>query len=281
MAAPVHPYSDYGVALRTLKSARGWLSILLVVCVVAQFIGFGLMYSTQQPYEGLKAQLTKTKADELREKPGMREVMIFLNKSLGLDSEQSWFPQTAQSRKLNIRSQWDATYTMTVPVTQVLGLVAALSQSIIVFLTLLLILMAHAPGVAQVTRSLIWTVLLTFLIFPWQFVFTQGFPIPGIFWGYQEMLSFIGPHVVAGEQAVHGYEKFLVVARFILWPLLALFVLLITSERFRAGVMLAIGHPLQSIMQPPGVRGGGPAARADLAAKTRRDEGARRTTLGI
>ncbi|MEI8194782.1 MAG: hypothetical protein WCI73_02620 [Phycisphaerae bacterium] len=251
MAAPVHPYSDYGVALRTLKSARGWLSILLVICVITQFIGFGLMYGTQQPYEGLKARLTKTNADELREKPGMREVMTFLNKAFGVDSDQSWFPQTAQSRKLNIRSQWDATYTMVVPVTQVLGLVAASSQAIIVFLTLLLILMAHAPGVAQVTRSLIWTVLLTFLVFPWQFVFTQGFPIPGILWGYHEMLSFIGPHVAAGEQVVHGYEKFLVVARFILWPLLAMFILLITSERFRAGVMLAIGHPLQSMMQAP------------------------------
>ena len=35
----------------------------------------------------------------------------------------------------------------------------------------------------------------------------------------------------------------------------SLLALLITAERFRAGVMIAIGHPLQSILQP---RGTGP-----------------------
>jgi hypothetical protein len=259
MASPVHPYSDYGVALRTLKAARGWLGYLMLACVIVQFVGFGLMYGTQQPYERLKAEYTKTNADVLKER------MLPVLEAWGVvppgskDRAQDWFPRTAQSRQLNIRTQWDATYTMAVPVTQALGLMAATSQTIIVFLTLLVILMAHAPGVAQVTRSLIWTVLLAFMVFPWQSVFTQGFPIPGIFWGYQEMTAFIGPHVVAGEQ-IYGYQRFLVVARFILWPLLALLVLLITSERFRSGIMLAIGHPLQSMMQAPG--GGGAGAKA-------------------
>lgn len=248
MAAPVHPYSDYGVALRTLRAARGWLGLLLLLCVMAQFLGFGLMYGTQQPYESLKAQYAKTNADVLRE----RAIPVLENWGLiapgSSQHAEDWFPQTPQSRKLNIRKQWDLTYTMIVPVTQVLGLVAATAQFIIIFLTLLVVLVAQAPGVAQMTRSLIWTVLLSFMAFPWQFVFTQGFPIPGIFWGYHEMLSTIAPHVVAGEH-VYGYQKLLVLLRFIGLPLLGLLVLLITSERFRAGIQLAIGHPLQSIMQ--------------------------------
>lgn len=259
MAAPVHPYSDYGVALRTLKSARGWLSILMLVCVIAQFIGFGLMFGTQQPYERLKAEYTRTNADVLREKalPALKELGL-LPADTDVNNED-WFPRTKQSRQLNIRKQWDATYTMTVPLTQVLGMLAATSQIIIVFLTLLLVLIARAPGVSQVTRSLIWTVLLSFIVFPWQYVFTQGFPVPGIFWGYREMLAYIAPLVV-GDDSVLLYQKFLVIVRFIVWPLIALLILLINSECFRAGVMLAIGHPLQSMMGGPSGSSGSPSS---------------------
>ena len=41
------------------------------------------------------------------------------------------------------------------------------------------------------------------------------------------------------------YHQFLVFGRFILWPAVGLLVLLITSQRFRAGIQLAIGHPLR------------------------------------
>jgi hypothetical protein len=110
--------------------------------------------------------------------------------------------------------------------------------------------MAQAPGIAQMTRSLIWSVLLLFMFLPWQFVFTRDFPIPGVIYSYNELLERIGP-VVAGEN-VYGFQVWLVYGRFMLWPVVGLFVLLITSERYRAGVMIAIGHPLQSILQPRG-----------------------------
>ncbi len=54
MPSPVHPYSDYGVALRTLRSARSWLAWLLAFCVVTQMVGFTLMRYTQQPYKSMK-----------------------------------------------------------------------------------------------------------------------------------------------------------------------------------------------------------------------------------
>lgn len=258
MASPLHPYSDYGVALRTLKSARGWLMLLLLLCVITQLVGFGLMYGTGQPYKFRKAQRVDTRYEVLK-----REFQRWLyegahgsaTQQADMLTDDSWFESTPQSQRLNVHEQWDATYTMVVPVTQTLGLMAAVSQVIIVFVALLLVLVAQAPGVAQVTRSLIWATLLLFMVLPWQY-FARSYPIPGILFGYDELKRFIEPSVVGDK--VPGYQVFLLYARFVIWPLLAMLVLLITSERFRAGTMLAIGHPLQSMMGgrvTPGISG--------------------------
>ncbi len=106
---------------------------------------------------------------------------------------------------------------------------------------------------AQLTRSLIWSILLVFMFLPWQY-FARDFPIPGVIYSYNELLRLIEPHVMG--EVVPRFQVFLLYGRFIVWPLIGLFALLITAERFRAGIMIAIGHPLQSILQP---RGGGAA----------------------
>jgi hypothetical protein len=258
--SPVNPYSDYGVALRTLKSARSWLGFMLFACVVAQIIGFSLMWYTQQPYEGMKGQWRKQAASSTWEDvrawlAAATRPALSATTAPAAVSGDVFFPGTPQSRRLNIRNQWDTAYTMLVPVTQLAGLIAVSSQAIIVFVTLLVVLVAQAPGVAQMTRSLIWSVLLLFMFLPWQY-FARDFPIPGVIYSYSELLRLIGPHV-AGDR-VYGFEVWLVYGRFMAWPLVGLLVLLITSERYRAGVMIAIGHPLQSILQPRGVAPGMP-----------------------
>jgi len=247
MPAPVHPYSDYGIALRTLRAARGWLAFLLFAAILTQLIGFALVYYSQQPYEGMKAQSTKVRTvyDVYREREMARTTTQPENAAATQD--EVFFPGTPTSQQLNIRKQWDFTYTVVVPLTQILGLLAVSSQSIVVFITLLLILISGAPGVANTTRALIWSVLLVFMVMPWQY-FARDFPIPGVLYGYNEMLNYIAP-LVAPDRAPTRWQGMLIVARFIIWPMITLLALLITSERFRAGLMLAIGHPLQSLMQ--------------------------------
>ncbi|HUO10595.1 MAG TPA: hypothetical protein VM008_19995 [Phycisphaerae bacterium] len=233
MPSPVHPYSDYGVALRTLRSARGWLGFLLLACVIMQFVGFALMCWTQQPYKNMRPE-------KVGSTPAATSPVVAVE-------EDPFYPGSVQSRQLNVRNQWDTIYTMAVPVTQLAALIAVASQSIVVFITLLVVLVAQAPGVAQITKGLIWSILLLFMFLPWQY-FARDFPIPGVIYSYKELLRLIEPHVT-GEH-VARFQIFLLYGRFVAWPLIGLFVLLITSERFRAGIMIAIGHPLQSILQP-------------------------------
>ena len=253
MPSPVHPYSDYGVALRTLKSARSWLGFMLFICVLAQFIGFALMWWTPQPYEGMKGQWRPVPS------PIARSLDDFLARLTAATQPPTapakapppevFYPGTDESRRLNVRNQWATVYTMSIPVTQLSGLIAVSSQAIIVFVTLLVVLVAQAPGVAQITRSLIWSVLLLFMFLPWQY-FARDFPIPGVIYSYAELLQRIGPHV-AGDK-VYPFELWMIYARFLVWPCFGLLALIITAERFRAGIMIAIGHPLQSMLQPRG-----------------------------
>lgn len=256
MPSPVHPYSDYGVALRTLRSARSWLALMLFLCVAAQFIGFTLMWWTPQPYEGMRPVR--------RPPPTVVNISRIIDEVRGSltntthpaasaapeRTDQALFPGTGQDLPLNVRQQWVMVYTMSVAVTQLAALIAISSQSIIIFVTLLVVLIAQAPGIAHITRSFIWSVLVLFMFLPWQY-FARDFPIPGIIYGYPELVNFIAPLVAPlPHEKIYGFQIWMVYGRFLVWPLIGLLALLITGERFRAGIMIAIGHPLQSMFQP-------------------------------
>jgi hypothetical protein len=266
MSAPVHPYGDYGVALRTLRSGRNFLGYVLFFSVMLQVVGFILMRFTTQPYragnpvtlvshvdhQGAMSITGSAAHDGMR--PGAPTNLDFFpgaspdGQSIENYQSNRLVMGEKAGRRLNLRRQWRESYYLIAPITQLLGLLASGSQAIIIFITLLVILVAQAPGVANMTRSLIWSVILLFMVFPWQYVL-PGFPIPGVLYGWHELhntlaLAFLPPpgHGISFDQRI------LIVARYVLWPVLALVVMLVTAERFRAGVRLAIGHPLQSMM---------------------------------
>ena len=262
MASPLHPFGDYGTALQNLRGARNTLGYLLFFCVLLQIIGFFLMRFTTQPYTGGNVvTLVSTVPQQPSAAAGLSSgaPLELPGDAAGPStaagdgtvenfSGAGWLTQSAGGRKLNLRPQWTAAYYMLAPVTQLLGLLAAASQAIIIFVCLLVVLVAQAPGVAHLSRSLIWSVILIFLVLPWQYVLPQ-FPIPGILYGWHELhttltLSFLPPP----GHGISFARRALIVARYVLWPVVGLVVMLVTAERFRAGTRLAIGHPLQSIL---------------------------------
>jgi hypothetical protein len=260
--SPVHPYSDYGVALRTLRAARSWMGLMVIVCVVVQFVGFALMWWTPQPYDGMKAQWKPAPTALSR---SLEQFHTWITGTPVATTPAQKFPEgltpaADANRVLNVREQWAMTYTICASLTQIAGLIAVSSQSLLVFLTLLLVLVAQAPGVAQLTRSLIWSVVLLFMFLPWQYV-ARDFPIPGVIYSYAELVRRLGPLVV-GDQGISPFYEWMAYARFIAWPLLGLLGLIVTAERYRAGVMIAIGHPLQSMMQPRSAAAPAPLAGA-------------------
>lgn len=265
MSAPVHPYGDYGVALRTLRSGRNFLGYVLFFSVMLQVVGFILMRFTTQPYRASTPVIVvhhlprhRSALSNSNRHPVLRAGLPESLQGFAASGTEGQSIENYQSdrmvlgekagRRLNLRRQWRESYYLIAPITQLLGLLASGSQAIIIFVTLLVILVAQAPGVANMTRSFIWSVILLFMVFPWQYVL-PGFPIPGVLYGWHELhstlaLAFLPPpgHGISFDQRI------LIVGRYVLWPVLALVVMLVTAERFRAGVRLAIGHPLQSMM---------------------------------
>jgi hypothetical protein len=242
--------------LRTLRAARSWLAVAVVVCVIVQFVGFALMWWTPQPYKEMKARWVAPQTSISRSLEQFRTWITGAPPATTPRLPEGLTPAVDANRVLNVREQWALTYTICASLTQIAGLIAVSSQSLLVFLTLLVVLVAQAPGVAQLTRSLIWSVVLLFMFLPWQYV-ARDFPIPGVIYSYGELVRRIGPLVV-GEPGLSPFYEWAAYARFIGWPVLGVLALIVTGERYRAGVMIAIGHPLQSILQPRSAAPQGP-----------------------
>ena len=258
MSAPVHPYSDYGVALRTLRSGRNMLGVLLFVCVMLQIFGFFMMRFTTQPYIGsqIVAQRYPSRSRVHQVEPDRVHVARVGDEGKMTPSRQvvenymprKWSAILQQSRRLNLRRQWKIAYYLAVPVTQLLGVLASASQAVLIFVTLLVMLVSGAPGIAHVTRSFFWSVVLLFIVIPWQYVL-PGFPIPGILYGWHELIRTLDlSFLPAPGHGIPAAQRALIVARYVMWPVVGLVVMLVTAERFRAGTRLAIGHPLQSLL---------------------------------
>ena len=88
---------------------------MLISCLIAQFIGFSLMWWTPQPYEGLKGR--------------WRAVWPTATQTAKSQPAEPMFGGTDETRRLNVRDQWAMTYTMAVPLTQLASLVAVFSQT--------------------------------------------------------------------------------------------------------------------------------------------------------
>jgi hypothetical protein len=265
MVDPVNPYGEYGVALRALSTGRNALGVLLFICVLVQVFGFLLARFTTQPYAGNNPVVAVNPAAETVSPVPAKEPAVTTVSGVSVVQENPvqnqwgggqtlenygatrWLTDS-QGRKLNLRSQWAATYYLAAPATQQTGMIAAMLQVILIFLTWILILAARAPGAAHMTRSLISSVLLLFFVMPWQNLL-PGFPIPGVLYSSNELINtltvvFLPPPGLG----INFDQRLLIVVRYVVWPVIALVVMLMTAERFRAGIRLAIGHPLQSMM---------------------------------
>ena len=112
-------------------------------------------------------------------------------------------------------------------------------------------------GVSKVTSSFLWTLVLILFLFPWQSVLispvnvgnvvnTSGsggyeFKIPGVIYTWEELSH---PVLGAGFDPARLQPQvvYLRWARFVLWPAIAMIVLLIVQAKSSRGLRLALGE---------------------------------------
>jgi len=119
-----------------------------------------------------------------------------------------------------------------------LGIVFVLVLAADLMLMVLIMIMARSLGVARVTSAFLWCVVLGVMIFPWEaFLYFPGigdndFRIPGVLYVWSEVLT---DAKFTGNVALKW-------ARFVGFPILALFILMAVHFKSRRGLRQALGE---------------------------------------
>jgi hypothetical protein len=155
-----------------------------------------------------------------------------------------------------------------IPVANFLGILFAVLLSVVLFLIVMIMLVGRLIGVAGVTSGFVWSVLLLLLLFPWQaFLISEGrspsayaaapgrstysyeylaeqpaFKVPGVLYTYPELRD--------EANFDHNWKEPEVIlkwARFLVFPLVTLLILMMVQAKSSRGLRLALGESEVSV----------------------------------
>ncbi len=126
-------------------------------------------------------------------------------------------------------------------VTDFLGILFALLLSVVLLLIVNIMLVGRLIGVARVTSAFIWSVLLILLLFPWQAFlnsqnFTEEWKVPGVLYTWSELVTF------ARFSTTDRYYVFIKWTRFVVLPIVTVFILLTIQIKSSRGMRQALGE---------------------------------------
>lgn len=129
------------------------------------------------------------------------------------------------------------------------GLVFSILLSITLGFTTLVMLNGRTVGVSREVSAFFWSLVLLLLLVPWQGILNHPglangpFHLPGVLYTWSELYN-------NGASFEEGRPDWLGWVRFIVWPVVALLILLIVHSKARRGVKEALGEDL-AIMDEP------------------------------
>jgi hypothetical protein len=138
----------------------------------------------------------------------------------------------------------------TLGLTMFVGFAASVLLSVLLLLLVKIMLVGRAIGVGPVTSAFVWSLVLLLLLFPWQaFLGTslevRDFVVPGVLYTWDEL--------VAGAKFADDFGNFNAAAatilkwsRFVVFPLVAVVLLLVIQVRSNRGLKLAVSEPRAS-----------------------------------
>ena len=129
------------------------------------------------------------------------------------------------------------------------GLVFSILMSLTLCFTTLVMLNGRTVGVSREVSAFFWSLVLLLLLMPWQGILNHPalangpFHLPGVLYTWSELYE-------NGHRFQEGRPEWLGWVRFVVWPVVALLVLLIVQFKARRGVKEALGEDL-AIMDEP------------------------------
>ncbi len=127
-------------------------------------------------------------------------------------------------------------------VTTFLGTVLPVLLSLVLLLVVNIMLVGRLIGVARVTSAYLWCLVLALLLFPWQAFlgkvtfYSADFRIPGVLYTWDELASQARFAASQPEVAILKWS------RFVVFPLIALVILMMVQAKSNRGMRQAMGQ---------------------------------------
>lgn len=206
---PLATAADYADAMLSLRRAKNWTFLLLLLCLLGQLAIFFLVH-----YGVVNLNAADSTGASSKAVAGG----VILRYLVGL--------------------------------TDFGGIVLAALLSVDLLLITLIMVVGRLIGVGRLSSALIWSVILGVLIFPWQAFLnwqwlTEGFRLPGALYTWAELAA---PRVIQPQDM---YNAALMWARFVVFPLVTLLILLVVQARSTRGLRMALGESeLDAVVEP-------------------------------
>lgn len=192
--------ADYADALASLRRAKNWVFLLLLLCLLGQAAIFLLVhYGVLKPYAASATGGAATAGTSV----------ALLRYLVGL--------------------------------TDFVGIILAALLFVDLLLITLIMVVGRLVGVGRLSSALIWSVVLGVFLFPWQAFLnwqwlSEGLQLPGVLFTWYELIA---PRV---HQPQDFRVSLLLWGRFIIYPLVAILVLLVIQARGTRGLRMALGE---------------------------------------
>jgi hypothetical protein len=218
--SPIAIAADYADAMMAARRAKNWLFLLLLLTLLGQVAIF-LVLRFHPNLMGTLAGATESAA------PATQPVSLSVPRLL------EWL----------------------VSLTSFLGIVFALVLAVVQLLIVMIMLVGRLIGVSRVTSAFIWSLILIALLFPWQSMLTSPitpslgvqaspnteFKLPGVLYTWGEVT-----HPTLGAtfdtSQMRTTQMVLRWARFVVWPAVALILLLVIQGKSSRGLRMALGE---------------------------------------
>lgn len=209
-----------------LTTARSWRNLCFLILLLVLLGQLGLFF-TARLTEYLPVQGAGPDAGQVQ-----------VTADVGEPTTQ---PSDDDDRLLNISAEIEDDWVyMALYVTLWAGLVFAILMSLTLAFTTLVMLNGRTVGVASEVGAFFWSLVLLLLLIPWQSILNHPtlaggpFHLPGVLYTWEELY--------ANARFENGdWVQWL---RFVVWPVVALLVLLSVQGKARRGVKEALGEDL-------------------------------------
>lgn len=232
----------YHDALSTARFWRNLCFLILLLVLAGQLALFFVARYTQDiiPVQGSQAEngqvelpsgVERTESTELETRPAG-----------GVETEEETELEVTRSR-VEAQDVADWLY-MILYASLWAGLVFSILLSLTLVFTTLVMLNGRTVGVSRVASAFFWSLILLLLLIPWQAILNHPtlaggpFHLPGVLYTW--------PELNANAKAFQD-AAWLGWLRFVLWPVVALLVLLIVQSKGRRGVKEALGEDLPDV----------------------------------